>query len=52
MFSEQSSVLVNAGNDFNVMFADVSQVTKLEQYKAYNRHMINMYLMEAEKHSN
>lgn len=47
MVSGHSSILVNAGSNFNVMFIDVSQATKLEQYKAYNRHMMNMCLMEA-----
>lgn len=45
-----SYILANAGSNFSVMFTDVSQVTKLEQYKAYNRHMINVCLMGAKKH--
>lgn len=47
MVSGHSYILVSAGSDFSIMFTNVSQATQLEQYKTYNRHMINMYLMEA-----
>lgn len=47
MVSGHSYILVSAGSNFSIMFTNVSQATQLEQYKAYNRHMINMYLMEA-----
>lgn len=43
----RSSILVNTGSSFNVMFIDISQAAKLEQYKAYNRHVMNMCFMEA-----